>query len=587
MNVRRERTERLVLVAADGATTELAAAERVAGSVDSQDELAVSPDGAYLAWSTPEDDRLHLRDAAGHEQILPGYGRRMRFSPDGKWLAAITEVGRGDWHKLIVWELATGQIVALLVADELGRFEWARGGVVIAKRDELVYVSLAGARRSLFAATGGERLERFTAAPAGNRIALFVQTARGLKLRSLDLEQPERIRELGTVRGDRIENAEPSPDGTRVVFATPAGLYAVDGNGAPSELSSRSDVHSLWFGPDGRLAYASITGTTVLDGKRARRNEPQDATRMMRFEKGSSRVLLAVGSELRAWDPATDQQTVLASAQPGDDLLGGERYRGGVVLWVGRDGSLGPNRVARVLRVDTDGNSREIEKVPATIGAASDMARNFVPRNKSPEVTAKLQAILNDPLEPGLTTIGTNPAATRALVCFRGFADGKPHHDLVWVDLVASRAVDLAVSGCWVRQLWLSPDGEQVVFSDYGAFAPATKELELLDMRGAAPPRSLGEGYNEVVFDGHGRLAFASHRGVRVVDTRHDELFETDRPVESPQFAKGSLMFAIGREIIAWDVDHGTRTVLARVPEGQRILGFKVEASGFVVTTLE
>src|SRR5258706_3814640 len=210
MHVRRVRTERLVLVAADGATTELATAERMVGAVDSQDELAVSPDGAYLAGTTPEDERLHLRDAAGHERILPRYGRKLRFSPDGKWLAAVIKVGRGDWHKLIVWELATGQIHPLLVDDQLGRFEWAPGGIVIAQRDELVYVSVAGSRRSLFKPAATEHLERFTAAPVGNRIALFVETERGLKLRSLDLERPERIRELGTVRGDRVDNAESS-----------------------------------------------------------------------------------------------------------------------------------------------------------------------------------------------------------------------------------------------------------------------------------------------------------------------------------------------------------------------------------------
>jgi hypothetical protein len=126
------------------------------------------------------------------------------------------------------------------------------------------------------------------------------------------------------------------------------------------------------------------------------------------------------------------------------------------------------------------------------------------------------------------------------------------------------------------------------VFSAEDRFASASDDLGLLRARGGAPQRGLGEGYNDVVFDGRGRLAFVSHRGVKVADAKRDDLFETDGPVEALQFTKdSSLFFAIGREAIAWDPSRGTKTVLARAPEGQRILAAAATSDGFMLATVE
>jgi hypothetical protein len=727
MQVRRGRTERLLLVPSDGgATVELASAGRVAGAVDSQDELAASPDGKYLAWTMSGDDRLHLRDAEGHERSLARYAHKMRFSSDGRWLAAVTEVGRGDWQKLIAWELATGRIQPLLTADRVGRFEWARGGLVVAQHDELLHASLAGGSRSLFKAAAGEHLQRFTAATTSSRVVVVVETERGLKVRSLELDHPDRIRELGSLPGARVDNAEQSPDGDRIVLATSRGLYVVDGDAAPRELSGKQDVHSLWFAPDGRLAYASPVGATVLDGKRTRRLESRDPIHMIRFEKGSARVLVASGRDVRAWDPATGQKPVLASAPQGDQLLGVEGYQGGVVLWTGHDGTPKPHRIVRVLRVTRDGTTAELDRLEGELAANSApyIGSSFfttsadgrsalfrtsggfrvradgkeraiaasravlsprgdqvlVGRSETPPTTVSwslldtatgaerrvfqtqaadlsaevafsgdgnwlainrteqghivlvmievatgkertipvsesrsfswtargllswgskglalvstsgaLRTILDEPVEGGLARVATS-GASRVLVCFRGGSAGdKVHPGLVSLDLDApGRAVELDVPNCWNRATWLSGDGEQVVVSGYGAFATATNELSVVSARGGAPGRGLGEGYNEVVFDGRRRLAFVSHRGVKVLDGKRDDLFETDGPVEALQFAKdSSLVFAIGREVIGWDPSKGPRTVLARAPEGQRILAAAATSDGFLLATVE
>lgn len=95
-------------------------------------------------------------------------------------------------------------------------------------------------------------------------------------------------------------------------------------------------------------------------------------------------------------------------------------------------------------------------------------------------------------------------------------------------------------------------------------------------------------GHHDVIFDGRGRLAFVSPRGVRVADGKRDGLFETDGPVESLQFrADSSLVFAVGREVIAWDPARATSAVLARAPEGQRIRAAVVTTTGIMLATVE
>lgn len=58
--------------------------------------------------------------------------------------------------------------------------------------------------------------------------------------------------------------------------------------------------------------------------------------------------------------------------------------------------------------------------------------------------------------------------------------------------------------------------------------------------------------------------------------------------MESLQFTKGSLLvFAIGREVIAWDPAKGTRTVIARAPEGQRIRAAALTKDAVLLATVE
>ncbi len=97
--------------------------------------VAVSPDGKYVAASQREPGNLYiwesdtgrlmhrmdggdLRKLGGHN---PAYGA-MRFSPDGKFLAA------AYWNRLFVFDLATGKTVAALKERMGTSIQWSADG---------------------------------------------------------------------------------------------------------------------------------------------------------------------------------------------------------------------------------------------------------------------------------------------------------------------------------------------------------------------------------------------------------------------------------------------------------------------------
>ena len=66
-------------------------------------------------------------------------------------------------------------------------------------------------------------------------------------------------------------NAEVSPDGAKVLFATTKRVYLIDGKAPPEKLADIGDVHSLFFSPDGSAylwAAGFDGGAVVANGKR-------------------------------------------------------------------------------------------------------------------------------------------------------------------------------------------------------------------------------------------------------------------------------------------------------------------------------
>ncbi len=339
MPVRRSRAEQLVLVPADGKpVVTLFTETRGRGELTTQDVFQVSPDGAFLAYAAR--GALRVRAAAGSERAIEHYDEHglMRFSPDGKRLAAVVAAKTSDGdHRLVVFDLADGTTRELAASKLVHQLEWIEGSLVVhgwdaaRQQDVLVEHPLAGGRHLLLA---GALLDRFVAAATGTRIVAFLGNRAGTatSIVAFDVAAPAATRELGVVH-DPITNAAASLDGQRVAFTTALAVFTITGDARPQAISSRDHVHSLWFAHDGRLGYASETSATILDGKHAHRFDGDGPIRMLRFDPISQRALVTA---THAWDAAAAAPQRLATPSDGRDLIGVDHFAGGLVVWSSR-----------------------------------------------------------------------------------------------------------------------------------------------------------------------------------------------------------------------------------------------------------
>jgi len=325
--VRRSRTEHLQIVQADGKHVEIATAQRSPGELTTQDVFQVSPDGAYLAYAS--EKVLHVRSADGNERTLADYLSRslMRFSPDGKYLAAVLGEER---PRVVLLDLATGQAQSLADFARVKQLEWMRDGVLASvsenRKDLLVALSPTASPRTL---RESNYLDRFVAAATGTRIVVFENepSDSATHVIAFDAARPAETHELATVT-DSITNAAASLDGQHVAFTTALALWTATGDQKAQAISDRGGIHSLWYAHDGRLGYATPTSATVLEGGRAHRFDTEGPILMLRFDPLSQRALVATSTH--AWDAMGSGRI---AQEP--ELLGVDHFAGGLVVWTG------------------------------------------------------------------------------------------------------------------------------------------------------------------------------------------------------------------------------------------------------------
>ena len=303
------------------------------GRIFTQRRFQVSRDESLLAWLDPWSDALRLMATDGSEAASIGgvAGQDARFSPGGRWMAAIT--GRGAAESLALVDVRSAIERSLGRTREARWLEWTRHGVVLLHedrddpRDVLTLVSARGHRRLLARAAN---IERFTAAADGSRVVYFS----GGFAHSLDLLGASEPWPLGRTLGE-VRNAEMSPDGRQIAAVTERGVQLFEGRSPPRTVSTERHVHSVWFAPDGeRWAYASPAGATLFQGKRRfRLPAPAGDLRAIRFRRAGRELIVTRGRELLAWDPPKEPEP-LAEVDKEWTLLAGDVCRRGTVLWV-------------------------------------------------------------------------------------------------------------------------------------------------------------------------------------------------------------------------------------------------------------
>jgi dipeptidyl aminopeptidase/acylaminoacyl peptidase len=334
--LRRERDEQVVL--RKGSASERVLAQgAIHGywdleSLPSQRRFQVSPDARVLAYTSPADGYLHLLRRDGAEAHFGDiHGRDLRFSPDGGTLAFVRPTGRIERVDLRRLEARPWA--------ELQNPEWIEfcaDGLVVSHDapsagHALSLVPWDGPPRQL--ARTEWRTARFVAAKAGSRVVFFTYNREAW---SID-EPGEEPRRIADKLPSQVTNAEMSPDGRAVAFASSSGLFVIQGDGEPELRSSDAFVHSVWFSRDGALAWASPNAAVwSKDGAQQKLGPGEGHIVAMRFLQASPGLVITRGREVVLWSPERGEEQVLISLEePRRELLGADLFDGGVALWVG------------------------------------------------------------------------------------------------------------------------------------------------------------------------------------------------------------------------------------------------------------
>lgn len=314
-----------------GRTTPLTAgdlfAERASGF--SQQVIQVSPDGRRLAWveQVGVNARLWVRDARAQQLVAEGALSDFRFAPDSREVAVLVD---GTVRRV---DLDTGATTASETLDSPRWLEHTAEGLVVLHRlrgeDAITLVPRWGRPRTL--ATGP--ISRITA--AGSRLAWFEEpgdpqrgggTGRLLAMQLPDGEPTV----LGRTVGGRVQNAEMAPDGSALAWVTGWGVFRATGAGEPEHLEADDAVHSLWYGPDGELAWASPAKVVVEHG--GERAEKALGARTMRLRRDGAGLVVVRDADAVVWD--WRHRAVSSLVPPQETALRAvDSFEGGVVVW--------------------------------------------------------------------------------------------------------------------------------------------------------------------------------------------------------------------------------------------------------------
>jgi WD40 repeat protein len=279
--------------------------------------LARSPDGTTLAV-TGSDDRVRLIHPPGTDRFLE-LGRSpalsMRFSPDGKWIAAGTVSGR-----IWLWDVTTGERheVPPLRAE-------VRDVVFSPDSGQLAAVSWDGMMQVYALATGA--LKTFRA--HSDEIYAIDWSPDGKLLASGGEDGTVRLwdpggKRLAELRGHRgqVMHLKFSPDGGTLATASrdhTVRLWAVPFQQVRTLEGHTGDVLRIAFAPDGKTLASAGTDRTV---------------RLWDIDSGTSRVLTGHESPVHALDFSPDGALLASAGQDGSVRVwsvaapGQRRFRG-------------------------------------------------------------------------------------------------------------------------------------------------------------------------------------------------------------------------------------------------------------------
>ena len=284
----------------------------------------VAPGGGAVAIWT--DSRgLSVFSATGDELYHRGGNiTAFRFSAAGDRLAFASAKG------IEILSIASRDVRALAPVPGVDMLRWTEAGLVARTASKLFLVGFDGKQRMLAQVRPGALVvaasQRLIYFDVGSLIAVNLAKG-GTTTINLGSAGP-------------VINAELSPDGSKLLFATKKRVFLMEDGSQPKALAEAAEVRSLCFSPDGASYLWSAGGTNdavVRDGKAA--TLPSGA-RSVRFSQ-SGKVVLTMQDGVFLWDSTTGSRSIAGGISSDDginfagDLVGKE---GVVALYYRKSG---------------------------------------------------------------------------------------------------------------------------------------------------------------------------------------------------------------------------------------------------------
>ena len=303
-----------------------------------QRRFLVAPGSRSVAFS--DGPLLRVRTLGGSSYSVPHYaGGDYRFSADGRQLFLVRRPNSQDLVERL--DLATGKRVEIGRCPRVRWLELHRGGVAahISDRDSLFENKSPADAEKIVVWRDGRRIvdlravsvRRFGSAESSSRLAWI----EGGMLLSHDSRakgaKPKLVR---PVHG-RITNSETSLNGRWFVWVSSVdGVWVYDHKTKTvKRLLAETGVHTIWFSLDSRhLLLANRTSLWWIRGKRHFRYQPKRKIVGARFDKQETAAVVTTHGGIYHWRPG-GSWTELVPKPSGWQLLGGQRYAGGVVVW--------------------------------------------------------------------------------------------------------------------------------------------------------------------------------------------------------------------------------------------------------------
>lgn len=270
----------------------------------------IAPGGGALAMWTTSNGMAVFRSSGEELWRRKDAVRAFRFSPKGEQIAIASTKG----IEVFALDKSEPRLVANIA--EVDWLSWTDFGLLARTRSSLKIVADDGTQRTL------AKLPARAVVAAGRRRVVYFSPG---SLTELELATGANPALTKLADREPVINAEISPDGATILFATAKRVYLREGKEQVRSLADVVGVHSLLFSPDGSAYLWAANwgglnrGGAVVDKGQTVALPP--GVRSARFRHdGKAGLVLTSEDGVFTWDAATGARSVVGGISPDDGV---------------------------------------------------------------------------------------------------------------------------------------------------------------------------------------------------------------------------------------------------------------------------